>query len=127
MQRACVQSVSKPDALVPTFEKLFALYSSLKPGVCIRDFCEDNNINALNIDERKFITFGLINGFIRRLHVYPLKLSRKSKKEESLPESIRQLLDGKTSYDEICCSLLRSYEDLDALLRADKDVVFLCK
>jgi hypothetical protein len=38
----------------PSFEKIFALYCGLRPALTFRDFCQDNDIRALNIDDRSF-------------------------------------------------------------------------
>ena len=39
----------------------------------MKDFCLLHETESLNIDDRKFITFGLVNGFIRRVHKYPVR------------------------------------------------------
>ena len=56
----------------------------------MREFTEENNLDGLNIDERRFITFGLVNKIIRRIHKYPLKLPKKVKKEESGVDPIKR-------------------------------------
>ena len=57
-------------------EKLFELYCSLKHGMRYDAFCMKYNTNALNVDDRRFITFGLIRGYVKRVHEFPVLLRK---------------------------------------------------
>jgi len=76
LQRACVMAVTdNPTRPMPNAFLIFQLYSSLQPGVEMKDFLHAHNLVSLNIDMRRFITFGLVNHLIRRLHKYPVSIS----------------------------------------------------
>lgn len=72
MQNHCLKVITLPGHEPPPFYKVLALYCSLQPGVTVRDFCLDpaNDLDNLHIDERLFITYGLVNSFLRRIHTY---------------------------------------------------------
>lgn len=46
------------------------LYASLKQGQCVRQWYSQHSRELANIDIRRFITFGVIKGFIYRVHKY---------------------------------------------------------
>jgi len=76
LQRACVMAVlDDPTRPLPSAMLLFQLYSHLQPGVELKDFLQVHNLSSMNIDIRRFITFGLVNNLIRRLHKYPVSLA----------------------------------------------------
>jgi len=116
MQLSCIDCITIPGNPPPRFEMVFGLYCALKPGVTLNEFCEDNNLKALNIDIRSFITFGVVNKFLRRLHKFPLTLSPQNpiNEAETLLPNITTMVDGKHSYDEICCAVNLSYNNVDA-------------
>lgn len=58
----------------PDKSTIVELYAILKPGLSIADFCLAHQDLLANIDVRRFITFGVIKGFLRRLHKYALAL-----------------------------------------------------
>lgn len=62
-------SASPPDKTT-----IIELYTILKPGLSIADFCLAHQELLANIDIRRFITFGVIKGFLKRLHKYALAL-----------------------------------------------------
>jgi hypothetical protein len=53
---------------------ILELYSILKPGLCVADFCLAHQNQLANIDVRRLITFGVIKGFLKRMHKYTLAL-----------------------------------------------------
>lgn len=59
----------------PSFAKVFSLYCALERGVCFRDFCERHALLSLGIDPARFVIFGTINGFVRRVREFPLLLA----------------------------------------------------
>lgn len=50
--------------------KLVALYTSLKQGQTLKLWCSEQNMLLNGIDVRRFITFGIIKGFLYRVHKY---------------------------------------------------------
>lgn len=57
---------------LPVRQTILELYSALGPGVCLADFCLAHRTQLNNIDIRRLITFGVIKGFLRRLHKFVL-------------------------------------------------------
>ncbi|KAF9290427.1 Nitrogen permease regulator 2 [Mortierella alpina] len=72
LQYECVAYVTLPDMHAPSFAKVFSLYCSLQYGVVLQDWIEQNHIAECNIDVRRFISFGVIKGFLYRVHKYPI-------------------------------------------------------
>lgn len=60
---------------LPTRETLIDLYTSLQPGIPLRDFYLEHSTSLAKIDIRRLITFGLIKGFLRRIHKFALSTS----------------------------------------------------
>jgi hypothetical protein len=58
----------------PDRATILELYSILKPGLCVADFCLAHQNQLANIDVRRLITFGVIKGFLKRMHKYALAL-----------------------------------------------------
>jgi len=115
MQRECQKYITIPGATPCSFEYIFTLYSSLSTDTPFRECCSENSLTSLGIDERSFIMFGVINGFLRRKQRYPLINNLKTL--ESLPPSHKKLLlNGSKSYDEICCILSVGVETVEKIL-----------
>ena len=51
-------------------ETLIALYTSLRQGLSLKSWVLDNLDSLQGIDIRRFITFGIIKGFLYRVHKY---------------------------------------------------------
>ncbi|KAK4543996.1 hypothetical protein LTR36_004770 [Oleoguttula mirabilis] len=62
----------------PTAATMVALYSSLGPGFLLYDFVLAHEAQLANVDIRRFITFGVIKGFLRRVHKYALAIESSS-------------------------------------------------
>ena len=58
----------------PDRAKIVELYSILKPGLSVADLCLAHQSQLANIDVRRFITFGVVKGFLKRMHKYALAL-----------------------------------------------------
>lgn len=117
LQKECIWFVSKSvDKPSISFPRLFALYCNLKHGLNLRDWIEENAVEALNIDVRRFISFGVIKGFLHRVHRYPILVDPTRSR---LPPSIKRHLDGRHSFDELCVDFSVSYRELDRVLSVD--------
>lgn len=119
--------------------QLIQLYSSLCQGLTLRKWCSEHDTLIAGIDVRRFITFGIIKGFLYRVHKYafvdanllaseevhqitptqslnmPLRDGRRgsvapSVVERSLP--LAKYLDGLHCFDEICTDLQLSEKSL---------------
>ncbi|KAJ1344054.1 hypothetical protein BSLG_001194 [Batrachochytrium salamandrivorans] len=71
-QNDCIQFVRKPNAPLPAFGGIFSLYCSLKGGLTLSDWIHDNPKVISCIDVRRFIVYGLLKGFVYRVHKYPI-------------------------------------------------------
>lgn len=50
--------------------KIVHLYTTLRQGTTLKHWCGDHGILLSGIDVRRFITFGIIKGFLYRVHKY---------------------------------------------------------
>jgi hypothetical protein len=69
----CANYVSTTSTLVPPLT-LLRLYARLAPGLSVSDWMDDNNVHLLGLDARRMMSFGVIKGFLRRCHTYPVWL-----------------------------------------------------
>ena len=74
MGRECATYVTRPGYPLASYPELLRLYSLLRPGKNLHDWIEENEIDAKGIDVRRFVSFGVIQGFLRRVHRYPVYL-----------------------------------------------------
>ncbi|KEQ88522.1 nitrogen permease regulator 2 [Aureobasidium pullulans EXF-150] len=58
----------------PSRATVLHLYSSLRQGLPLRDWCLAHASSLAYIDVRRFITFGIIKGFLYRSHRYAIAL-----------------------------------------------------
>jgi len=73
LQQACCKYIMlQKDQTTPEISFVFRLYAKLQRGVRLSLFCQTWRLIAKNIDPRRFITFGVVNGLIRRVHKYPI-------------------------------------------------------
>ncbi|KAJ9107395.1 hypothetical protein QFC21_000845 [Naganishia friedmannii] len=68
----CGIYTTRPDYQQPSWPVLLELYSALRPGVTVHQWAIDNAQAVRGIDIRRFITFGIIKGFVRRVHRWPI-------------------------------------------------------
>ncbi|KAG6868718.1 hypothetical protein C0993_011656 [Termitomyces sp. T159_Od127] len=71
----CGPYVTKVGHSMPDWPKLLRLYSRMKPGKTVLEWMNEHNVHQLGIDVRRFTSFGVIKGFLRRVHRYPVLLS----------------------------------------------------
>jgi len=104
------------------------LFACLRQGLTVREWYVQNSNMLANIDIRRFITFGIIKGFLYRIHRYAIQTTnlkdenthakakrskqdlqtgvsgaeniRRKRRHDTLPLS--HFLDGTHSFDEIC-------------------------
>ncbi|KAK5726422.1 Nitrogen permease regulator 2 [Elasticomyces elasticus] len=84
MQEECCRYVAgtndQDDPANTTSMTLVQLYTSLSPGLSLHDFVLSHSSTLAHIDIRRFITFGVIKGFLRRVHKYALAIDTPSSK-----------------------------------------------
>lgn len=62
----------------PTKDTIIESYRMLSPGFVLREFCMSHQDQLSNIDIRRFVTFGVIKGFLRRIQKYPLAIDSRA-------------------------------------------------
>ena len=83
--RECATYVTRPGFTPPSYPKILKLYSLLRAGTTLHDWIEENDIDTLGIDVRRFVSFGVIQGFLRRIHRYPIYLGPRTAEDGGLP------------------------------------------
>lgn len=82
MQQRCIDQCTKmnihknmpgPKAKV---RDVFRIFASMAHGATFGELCVRFNPSALNINERKMVLFGLLEGLIRRVDKYPITVQR---------------------------------------------------
>ncbi|KAF4550658.1 Nitrogen permease regulator 2-like protein [Elsinoe fawcettii] len=61
-----------PENTIPSRMQVINLYASLRQSLPVRDFCLARSSQLAHIDVRRFITFGVIKGFLYRVHRYAI-------------------------------------------------------
>ncbi|KAH9843077.1 NPR2-domain-containing protein [Rhodofomes roseus] len=74
----CGPYTTKPGQPIADWPKLLHLYSRLKPGKTVFEWMQEYDVQSYNIDVRRFTSFGVIKGFLRRVHRWPVLLPEKS-------------------------------------------------
>lgn len=106
----------------------------MQPSLRVIDFCILYGNSLTDIDVSKFIAFGLIHAFLRRVHKYPIRPERQrgiaaAKRATNTATGTRtnptemdiySLMDGKHNTDEICCTHMLDYAELDIIAANDK-------
>ncbi|KAL9038007.1 MAG: hypothetical protein Q9214_005453 [Letrouitia sp. 1 TL-2023] len=159
MQEECAQYVALPfgrlgraEEETVTENQLVELYLRLRQGLTVKSFCMKHEESMKRIDVRRFITFGVIKGFLYRVHRYAIVASPKGVRKldnerrqkpgsveaedvlrqekymdvdigsKSRISELGKFLDGRHSFDEICTELMISEKELIATLKAWGDV-----
>lgn len=100
---------------------ILQLYASLKHGLTLKLWCLENKDLLSGIDVRRFVTFGVIKGFVYRVHKYafdtgPVGIERREFRSPQKATSqdvdavgpvprdhpLAKYLDGMHCFDEIC-------------------------
>ncbi|KAI4235040.1 MAG: hypothetical protein L6R40_006586 [Gallowayella cf. fulva] len=132
--------------------ELVELYLKLRQGQTVKSYYIENSTIMDKIDVRRFITFGVIKGFLYRVHRYAIATSKTSRRRrehkiqskqkanasavaEIRPDKIEadsllgleKFLDGTHCFDEICTELMISEQELLGRLKSFDDVHFICR
>ncbi|KAL6713825.1 Nitrogen permease regulator 2 [Lecanora helva] len=84
---------SKEHSIPITGTDLATLYLSLKQGQSVKNWCMERPDIVSKIDIRRFITFGIIKGFLYRVHKYAF-LPPSSSKQRLTKANLRRSGDG---------------------------------
>lgn len=148
LRRHCVEFVSFPDETGAkiSLSQAFMLYSAFRDGTQVLQWMTDNEVSSVPIEIRHFIVFGVIKGFLKRIHKYPrlrvnispasslpggmgessrgqsligIGVARQGPPSPILPdglEGLRELLDGTHHFDDICTRLEMPVSRLETML-----------
>lgn len=72
----CGTYVVRRGYVSPSWPNLLRLYTKLVPGTTVHDWVEKHDVLALGIDPRRFVSFGIIKGFLRRVHRWPVLVDK---------------------------------------------------
>lgn len=130
LQIECIDSVRastlEAHNVGPNFKVIFGVYCSFKHGYTVKDISINCNVEALGIDIRSVVKFGVLHGLLRKIDTYPI-LTTTEPANIHLQRSAYQFFDGNNSYDSICTKTLKSYRDLDALVKKHQGVIAIKK
>jgi len=131
--------------------RLAELYLSLRQGQSVKSWSMEHVDTVPKIDVRRFITFGVIKGFLYRVHKYAFATSKRrvkgltrenfkhakrkekdgkahrAEEHETEDMKLEKYLDGTHCFDEICTDLMISEKELLGRLKAWGDVQILCR
>ncbi|KAI4525029.1 nitrogen permease regulator 2 [Schizophyllum commune Loenen D] len=71
VKEECGPYVTRPGQRIPDWPKLLHLYSRFRSGKTVQQWMEAYDVHELGIDARRFTSFGVIKGFLRRVHRWP--------------------------------------------------------
>ncbi|XP_037088178.1 GATOR complex protein NPRL2-like isoform X2 [Pollicipes pollicipes] len=130
LQEECCRAVARDECIPASVGHVFPLYCALTHSRTLRDLCTEHSMQALRVNERQLVQFGLLRGLIRRIHKYPVyqpELAAGAPAPSRFPESVYRLFDGRHSYDEICVRTGLSSKELDDRIERDPTIIVLRK
>ena len=93
---------------------LLKLYAALSVEKTVQEFALKHDLEERGICVQQFIVFGVVHGFIRRVHEYPICRDRN-----------HDLFNGTHHMDYICCKKQMSRKDvLRSLKETDHTIIF---
>ena len=120
LQDQCLQYVSKKGYVIQ-IGQIIKLYCCLKESINLEQWVQDNLRFVEMIEIRKFIIFGVLSGFLSRVHCYPVSL----KVDESLGNKITKYLNGMYHMDSLLVKFQLTFKQLmQALERAEIDLIY---
>lgn len=73
----CACYVTRSGFPLPDWPTLLQLYSRFQSGVTVHRWIEAHEVLSMGIDPRRFVSFGIIKGFLRRVHRWPKLVERR--------------------------------------------------
>ncbi|KAI0277219.1 nitrogen permease regulator 2 [Russula aff. rugulosa BPL654] len=124
VKEECGPYVIKEGRSIPDWPKLLHLYSRMRPGKTVFEWMQDHDVRSLGIDVRRFASFGVIKGFLRRVHRWPMLTDEIQQQHPQIsqplayPPLLVPLLDGEHHTDELCCRFQVGWPTLERWLVA---------
>ncbi|EJT97774.1 nitrogen permease regulator 2 [Dacryopinax primogenitus] len=129
----CPVYVTPPTKTPLPWSTLLRFYNRFKPGKTVAEWADECGVwDEVTLDACRFITFGVIKGFLRRVERYPPRspspgvvtpgttppagVGVSFAPPAQVPTELLQLLDGTHSGDELCWMFGVSWEDMEAWL-----------
>jgi hypothetical protein len=76
VQQRAIEKCSKSELKKAKVRNILLLFASMTHGATLGELCVRFNPAKHNIDERKTVLFGLVEGLIRPIHKYPVEVSK---------------------------------------------------
>ncbi|OZJ04546.1 hypothetical protein BZG36_02715 [Bifiguratus adelaidae] len=129
----CLTAIFVDAAPIP-ISKLIDLYCNLKHGITVREWVQQYDVEALPIDVRRFISFGIIKAILHRVNTYPIldppayTSSAQSMQTLAMPPAHIPMewlpyLDGTHHLDEICTEFGKSAKKVRKILTNENEAV----
>ncbi|KAI9682269.1 MAG: Nitrogen permease regulator 2 [Caeruleum heppii] len=133
MQAECAAYIASTGPPLPHHE-ILSLYARMHQGLPLRTWCIENKESLSGVDVRRFVTFGVIKGFLYRVHRWVVgpdfgtKSTRRrgdGKKADDM--ALVKFLDGMHCLDEICTELQCSEREVMKRLKSCGEVQIINK
>ncbi|CAK8689336.1 unnamed protein product [Clavelina lepadiformis] len=125
LQSECLRFIAKKGHQLPTLHDVMTLYCGLSPGVKVQDLCLRHQNEMTRVNEQKLIQFGLIHNLIRRIHMYPVKISTDFSYRGQT--ELQRYTTGQHSAEEVCCQLGISHSELLSRIERDPNIAICWK
>lgn len=123
LQEECIRYVARYPRQPPSVRDVFRMFCSMTRGTTVRDLCIRLSPHTLRINERRLVQFGLLEGFIRRIHKFPVGSVEKPDSQPTVPQSFNGLL----SMDEYCCQYSLTTHKLEELIDRETNIAVIWK
>ncbi|KAK9479716.1 nitrogen permease regulator 2 [Lipomyces japonicus] len=121
----CLSYVVSPHAPKRNFCELLELYCLLNAGTTVKEWYISNRKLLRGIDVRRFISFGVIKGFIYRVHAYPVFESLFKDLNDNRDLRLLKLMRKTRHFDEICTDLKLTKEQVLGTLEKHGDLLLV--
>lgn len=113
LQEECCTYIASPNSVAKLrWPAIFELYASLRHGMLLKEWMKAHFSEVRAVDIRRFITYGVMRGFVYRIHAYPYLAT------ELRTTVTAALADGTKHFDEICTKLCRPQGEVLSELQA---------
>ncbi|KAJ3249367.1 Nitrogen permease regulator 2 [Chytriomyces hyalinus] len=136
--------IVKKDVTMPSvsFTRLYTILCGMRKGVTVKEWAEEYDLMALNIDIRRLVVFGTLKGFLFRVHRYPVFCEGDSGEPafpglmDTVAENGQQNVDygklinylnGRHHFDEICTELEISAQCLEQIFTNEPRIQLILK
>ncbi|KIY53935.1 nitrogen permease regulator 2, partial [Fistulina hepatica ATCC 64428] len=121
IKEECGSYVAISQSEIQDWPRLLHLYSRFKSGKTVAEWMREYEVEKLKIDPRRFTSFGVIKGFLRRVHRWPVMAAASAPKKTtdaktSWPPELKRLLDGEHHTDELSVKFEVSWPQLEQWL-----------